>query len=94
MHVVDIIQHWQYGLQYDAHELLLGILNSKSAVLAGIKDITQFEILAEGKEIEINNSLNCTCFVVTCSECQQCFQTVSQCSHLDVPVYPHQVNII
>ncbi|XP_065895748.1 uncharacterized protein [Dysidea avara] len=71
----NIIHNWRYGMQYDAHEMLLGILNSKSAFAAGIEKLIQFEMFRE----------------VTCSKCQISSQAVSKYNHLDVPVYSHQV---
>ena len=82
-------------MQYDAHEMLLGILNSKSAVAAGVEKLIQFEMFREGKYSLITVSLCSTVFaiLVTWSKCQILSQAVSKYSHLDVPVYSHQVHI-
>ena len=82
-------------MQYDAHEMLLGILNSKSAFAAGIEKLIQFEMFREGKHSLITASFCSTVFalLVTCSKCQISSQAVSKYNHLDVPVYSHQVHI-
>ena len=38
---------WQLGLQADAHELLMGILNSGSATVANINDLVKFNMATE-----------------------------------------------
>lgn len=46
--VAGIISGWQLGLQGDAHELLIGILNSGLATAANVNDLIQFNMVTEG----------------------------------------------
>jgi len=48
MYVSGIISGWQLGLQADAHELLVGILNSGSATVANVNELVQFNMATEG----------------------------------------------
>ena len=46
--VAGIISGWQLGVQADAHELLIGILNSGSVIAANVNDLIQFNMVTEG----------------------------------------------
>jgi len=46
--VTGIISGWQLGVQADAHELLIGILNSGSVIAANVNNLIQFNMVTEG----------------------------------------------
>lgn len=46
--VAGIISGWQLGVQADAHELLIGILNSGSVIAANVNNLIQFNMVTEG----------------------------------------------
>ena len=46
---VDIIPMWQPGVQGDAHEVMMGILNSRSALVVHIPNVIQFQMVTTGK---------------------------------------------
>ena len=48
---VDIIPRWQPGMQGDAHEVMMGILNSRSALAVHIPNVIQFEMVATGTKL-------------------------------------------
>ena len=50
----DIIPTWQPGMQSNAHEVMMGILNSRSALVVHIPDIIRFEMLTTGQNLSVS----------------------------------------
>ena len=102
LYIAGIISRWRLGLQADAHELLIGILNSGSAAAATVDDLVQFNMVTEGitsSECHVDCSCVLPCLymfiiynsLVTCNSCQNISKATFQCNHLNIPVYPIQV---
>ena len=78
-------------MQSDAHEVLMGILNSRSALEANISEIIQFEMITTG--IHACESALCLSSlpIVTCNSCHGRTETIAKCNHLSLPIYSIQV---
>ena len=53
---IEILSMWKPGMQADAHEVLIGMLNS-AGILSSIIDLIQFEIVTTGMiKCSVNDS--------------------------------------
>ena len=53
-----IISTWQPGMQSDAHEVMMGIINSRSALAVHIPNVIQFEMVTTGSKIDACVTIN------------------------------------
>ena len=91
---VDIIPTWQPGVQGDAHEVMMGILNSRSALAVHIPNVIQFEMVTTGSKIDACVAIDLNNCLVICSNCRGKTETVSQSNHLSLPIYSIQVVLV
>ena len=68
-------------MQSNAHEVMMGILNSRSALVVHIPDIIRFEMLTTGQNLSVSECIIETVSgLVICSNCQGRNETISQSS--------------
>ena len=58
MYMYILFQHGSLGCRGDAHEAIMGLLNSRSALSIYILNVVQLEMVTTGSKIEASVAIN------------------------------------